>query len=264
MGDTALMIATFNNDLETVKYIVEEEKFDVNCRDNRGYTPFIGACANNFIDLVIYFRFVAKADVEIRGFDNQSAAHRAAFYGHFEILTLLDKYTTLRTNQPDKRGNLPVHYAAMNNHFNVVRYLLGFDAKSDKEDRKNKDESCDKKNKAGKTAEMIIRENLEKIKILKNPNSTVSMEEVRKYIMNPNSKPFMLESKGNAGDRDGRKNTFIKAQTVKLENSRDSDHNKDNSIQEKESSQSRISDSYADQVEEKTNFKLRRPTAKMN
>ena len=98
MGDTALMIATFNNDIDTVKYLIEEEKFDVNCKDNRGYTPFIAACANNFMDLVIYFRFVAKADVEIRGFDKQSAAHRAAFYGHLEVLILLDKYTTLRTN----------------------------------------------------------------------------------------------------------------------------------------------------------------------
>ena len=121
LGDTALMIATFNNDLETVRYLVEEENFDVNCRDNKGYTPFIAACANNYMDLVIYLRFVAKADTSIRGYDKQSAAHRAAFYGHNEILIFLDSYSEVRINQPDKRGNLPIHYAAMNHHFSVVR-----------------------------------------------------------------------------------------------------------------------------------------------
>ena len=120
-GDSALMIATFNNDLEMVKYLVEEEKFDVNCRDNKGFTPFIAACANNFMDLIIYFRFVAKSDTSIRGFDKQSASHRAGFYGHIEVLIFLDIYTQVRSNQPDKWGNLPIHYAAMNNHFAVVR-----------------------------------------------------------------------------------------------------------------------------------------------
>lgn len=120
-GDTALMIATFNNDLEMVRYLVEEQGFDVNCRDNKGYTPFIAACANNYMDLVIYFRFIAKVDTSIRGFDKQSAAHRAAFYGNIEVLMVIENYTTLRNNQPDKWGNLPIHYAAMNNHFSVVR-----------------------------------------------------------------------------------------------------------------------------------------------
>ena len=120
-GDTALMIATFNDDLEMVKYLVEEQGFDVNCRDNKGYTPFIAACANNYMDLVVYYRFIAKADTGIRGFDKQSAVHRAAFYGNIEVLLVLENYTTLRNNQPDKWGNLPIHYAAMNNNFSVVR-----------------------------------------------------------------------------------------------------------------------------------------------
>lgn len=120
-GDTALMIATFNNDLEAIQYLVDEQKMDINCRDNKGYTPFICAAANGFVDLMIYFIFIAKADCTLRSYDKQNAAHRAAFFGNIRVLALLDSHTKVRLNQPDKFGNLPIHYAAINNHFSVVK-----------------------------------------------------------------------------------------------------------------------------------------------
>lgn len=181
LGDTALMIATFNNDFPMVRYLVEEEKFDPNCRDNKGFTPFIAACANGYIELMAYFRFVAKVDVNIRGFDKQSAAHRAAYYGNLQVLIILENYTEIRLNQPDKRGNLPVHYAAMNNHFSVVRFLMSKDSKM-----------LQKRNKAGISPEVIIKKNLDKVKKLKSPVE-VSLDEIRDYIRDQKLKPFDLD-----------------------------------------------------------------------
>lgn len=181
-GDTALMIATFNNDIDMVRYLVEEEDFEVNCRDNKGFTPFIAACANNLIELVSYFRFFTNADVTARSYDKQSAAHRAAYYGHLETLIFLGTYTDIRLNQPDKRGNLPIHYAAMNSHFAVVRWFFILDPKS-----------IEKRNKSQQYPEEIIKESLDKIKKMKNPTAEVTREEVRAYIANPDKRPFTIE-----------------------------------------------------------------------
>jgi ankyrin repeat protein len=199
MGDTALMIATFNKDFEMVKYLVEEEDVDVNCRDNRGYTPFIAACANNFMDLVIYFRFLTKADTTIRAFDKQSAAHRAAFYGNVEVLVFLSTYTTVRLNQPDKRGNLPIHYAAMNSHFSVCRYLY-----------KLQENTIEMENKEKQTPLKILKANLDKIKKLKLPTSSVEEVEILNYMKDPKRKPFMIDSQGGYhGKDDARKPTHM-------------------------------------------------------
>lgn len=191
MGDTALMIATFNNDMDTVRYLVEEEKVDVNCRDNKGYTPFIAACANNYFDLVVYFKFIAKCDTTIRGFDKQSAAHRAAFYGNQEVLLFLDSYTNVKCDQPDKRGNLPIHYAAINNHFSVCRYLMSKD-----------EDLLEYENKENLSAVKILKNNIEKMRKLKIPTSEVKEDEIRNYMRNPDAPPFKFDNPNKKGERD--------------------------------------------------------------
>lgn len=91
-GDTALMIATLNGNFEIVRYLVEEGELDINCRDNQGFTPFVAACANDFVEIIAYLMCVKKADTSIKGYNKQSAAHRAAFYGNIKALRLISKY----------------------------------------------------------------------------------------------------------------------------------------------------------------------------
>lgn len=123
-GDTALMIATFNNNFELVQYLVDSGGLNINCRDNQGFTPLIAACANGYIDLAVYYLCVKQADWKIKGYNKQSAMHRAAFYGEIKVIRLLDKYTKLSLSGVDKRGNTPFHLAAVNSHFQTIRVMI--------------------------------------------------------------------------------------------------------------------------------------------
>ena len=125
-GDTALMIATFQDDLKTVSWLVEEGKLDVNTRDNQGYTPFIAACANGYLKLVIYFLCMTSVDPEISGYNKQTAMHRAAFYGETKVIQFVHKLRKLSLDQPDKKGNTPFHYAAVESHFSTIRVMLDY------------------------------------------------------------------------------------------------------------------------------------------
>lgn len=125
-GDTALMISTFHGDLRLVKFLIEEGGLDMNTRDHQGYTPFIAACANGYHELVIYLMCIMKADTKITGYNKQSAIHRAAYYGESKVIRMLKRYTNLKFDQPDKRGNTAFHYAAMGSHFNTITIMLEF------------------------------------------------------------------------------------------------------------------------------------------
>jgi len=124
IGDSALMIAVLNNNLEMTRFLVEEAGVDVDCRDNQGYTPFIAACANDFVDLIVYLACIHKADTSIKGYNKQSAAHRAAYYGNIRALKLIIKYTKLSFADHDKHGNTPIHLAAQNTHIEAIRTMI--------------------------------------------------------------------------------------------------------------------------------------------
>lgn len=64
------------------------------------------------------------------------------------------------------------------------------------------------KNKAGETAEHIIKRNLEKIKRLKNPNSEVTSHEIKLYLSNSSKHPFPLDNNRKRNDG-GKRNTVI-------------------------------------------------------
>ena len=125
-GDTALMIATFNNDLYTIRFLIDLGGLSVNCRDNQGFTPLIAACANGFLDIAIFLLCLRKADPNITGYNKQSALHRAAYYGQIKILRLLKKYTKLKFSHADKNGNTPMHLAAMKCHVEAIRVMLEY------------------------------------------------------------------------------------------------------------------------------------------
>jgi ankyrin repeat protein len=125
-GDTALMIAVFQGNFRLSKFLAEEAGLNINTRDHQGYTPFIAACANGFLELVIYFMCILKVDTSIKGYNKQSAIHRAAYYGESKVIRILKRYTKLRFDQPDKRGNTPFHLAAMGSHFQTIRIMLEF------------------------------------------------------------------------------------------------------------------------------------------
>lgn len=183
LGDTGLMIATFNGNLDMIRLLVEEAMLDVNCQDDQGYTPLIAACANNFLEIAYYFIVYAKCNYKKRNYDKQSAVHRAAFHGNTKTLRLLDAATSLNINKKDKRGNTPLHYAAMNFHIQTMRFLLG-----------RVGENClYEKNNEGIIPLDYVMKNLEKVTKMRNFEHSFTEDQVLEYLDDPDQMPFEIE-----------------------------------------------------------------------
>lgn len=192
LGDTALMLATFNGDLEMVQLQVEDAKLDVNCQDNQGFTPFIAACANGYIDIVYYFIFHAQVNTKKRSYDKQTAVHRAAFHGNTKVLKLIYNATTLSLEKKDKRGNTPQHYAAMKFNIQTIRFICDIIGMEHLENDLNNDEE---------SVLDVQRKNLEKVSKRKgldmNTSSIKEIEfddkKIKDYIMDVKKTPFQIQ-----------------------------------------------------------------------
>ena len=182
-GDTALMIATLNGNIQMVRFLIEEGGLNMNCRDNNGFTPFIAACANNHLKIMVYLDQMAKAKVRVKSYDKQSALHRAAYYGNNQVVRYLLEQCKFEPSQTDKWGNLPIHYAAMNCHIQTIRLL--------QDDVKYRDVTL--QNKEGLDVLHILKAKFEKVKRMNHTNMVVEISEIERYL-EKKVQPFDVEN----------------------------------------------------------------------
>ena len=148
--------ACWGNNLDIVKYLVEERNVDINYIDRDGWYPIHSAC--NSLDLIEYL--VEKgADINCRGYKGNhlihlvcndkydesieiaewliahnvdvnclndelvSPIHYACMRGMLGIVKLLVG-CGLDVNCADKNGWCPIHYACENGNIELVKYLI--------------------------------------------------------------------------------------------------------------------------------------------
>ena len=135
-GNTPLHIAAYKNHLEVVRYLIDEQHCDPMTRDNDGDTPLHYACHHSHIRVVQYLLSTGKVNPLARNkygkppmfkLDDRGRLpmlHLAVHKGWTDIfIALLNKYKCDATYR-DTHGRTPLHYAASNNHLEVVRYLI--------------------------------------------------------------------------------------------------------------------------------------------
>ena len=146
-GCTPLHYAVINNRLEVVRYIIDEQHCDPMTRDNDGNTPLHIACDYSHTYIVQYLLSTGKVDPlaenkngkipkvkpdhlyrTMRRFSwgewKHIMLHLVAHHGWMDIaIDLISKYKR-DINCKDSHGRTLIQYAVINNHLEVVRYLI--------------------------------------------------------------------------------------------------------------------------------------------
>ncbi len=89
---TALHIACLENSIDTVKYLLDKMKIDVNYLDRTGSTPLMYAAWKGHVELVKLLVATYKADPKIKNLRNGTAEKYAKHAGWVEIVKFLKSY----------------------------------------------------------------------------------------------------------------------------------------------------------------------------
>ena len=139
-GSTPLHHAAVCNQLEMVKYLVDEQLVDPLCQAEDGSAPLHLACVGGNIAVVAYLvkemsKYLPLKDI-VNCKNNEGAApiHTAALCGHLEVV---EYFTTeincdpnvIVTGDCSNRsikcgGRIALHHAAQKGHLNMVKFLV--------------------------------------------------------------------------------------------------------------------------------------------
>lgn len=89
---TALHVACLENKIDTVKYLLDKLKMDVNYPDRTGSTGLMYAAWKGHLELVKLLTITYRADTKIKNFKNGTAKKYAQLAGHSETVKFLQKY----------------------------------------------------------------------------------------------------------------------------------------------------------------------------
>jgi len=119
---TALMIATYNQDVEAAKLLIDAGA-DVNIQDDMLNTPFLYAGAEGYLDIV-KLTIQASADPTILNRYGGTALIPAAEHGHVEVIEELLNNTTIDVNHVNRLGWTALMEAIVLNNGNPTQQTV--------------------------------------------------------------------------------------------------------------------------------------------
>ena len=120
-----LLVATQYNQLNIVKYFIEEKKFDPFISvDEDGHTLLHLAIYRGNTKMVKYFIEDLKLNYMCRNQKQLCPLHYTALHGHVEIFDYFITGLKCDINMPCRFGLLPVHLAIAKGHLALVQYIL--------------------------------------------------------------------------------------------------------------------------------------------
>ena len=132
VNGTVLHVAAFFGHTYIIAWYHEELQFDdVNPLDESGlYTPMLFAAQRGMFQVVHYYLETVEEQVWNKKSDTKYIRdkgivpmHRAAQYGRNDVIKLLLNHTSDKMPR-DAVGRTPLHFSAMEGHFNVTKSLL--------------------------------------------------------------------------------------------------------------------------------------------
>jgi HAD superfamily hydrolase (TIGR01549 family) len=145
---TDLTKAAAEGDLQRVRGLAsrEEDNFDINAMDESGNTALIWAAENNHLEFVkwILNEFSNDIDLDHMGYLGSSAVLRASRRGYYEVLHALIQ-AGANLDLPNHKLQHPLHFAAFQEHKDIVKLLLKYGANPRNLDRKGRTPAYDTK-----------------------------------------------------------------------------------------------------------------------
>ena len=127
---TPLHYAAALKHFKIVQYLVEKQGMDPLCHDYGNYTPFHRACEGGDIKTVRFLMkemmkyYSQKEVIYDQTNDKKCSLHIAAHFGHLQLIKLFVSELQSDPNVPGWQGRAPIHNAAQEGHFNIVKYLI--------------------------------------------------------------------------------------------------------------------------------------------
>ncbi|XP_067660337.1 ankyrin repeat domain-containing protein 50-like [Haliotis asinina] len=122
-GINTLHMACRGGHLEVVKYIVSQNKVDINSRGWKKKTPVMVAAEMGKKD-VVEFLVEHGADLSLLRGSGSNILHMACKEGHLEVVKYIVSQNKVDINSRGWKRNTPVMLAASNGHKKVVEFLV--------------------------------------------------------------------------------------------------------------------------------------------
>ena len=123
MSDTPLHDVVYWGYVDKARELLKHGRYDVNCRDEIGWTPLHWACRGCHMDMVRMLISEFQADTTLQDKWGNTPLHRAASHGRGEVaLTLITEFGC-DANLPNNNGCTSLHKACENGHASVVRMV---------------------------------------------------------------------------------------------------------------------------------------------
>ncbi|XP_067660339.1 ankyrin repeat domain-containing protein 50-like [Haliotis asinina] len=118
-----LHLACERGHLEVVKYIVSQNKVDINSRGWKKRTPVMEAAKNGH-KKVVEFLVEHGGDLSLVGYSGVNILHLACRGGHLEVVKYIVSQNKVAINSRGWKKRTPVMEAAKNGHKKVVEFLV--------------------------------------------------------------------------------------------------------------------------------------------
>ena len=118
-----LFVAARAGDLGKVRELMESGRYDVNCTDSNGWTPFHHACREGHLGVARMLLTEFKADVNRDDSSGWTPLHHACREGDLNVARVLIVAFKANVNCADSKGWTPLHHACSKRHLGVARML---------------------------------------------------------------------------------------------------------------------------------------------
>ena len=125
--ESLLHLASRIGDTATVSFLVDNNLFDVNIRNNNGSTPLHVACVSGHHECVKLLLSVTGIKVNTKEKSGTTPLHLAAYNNHSECVKLLLNVDEINTNPQTNDGITPLHFAAQEGSTRCLSLLLAKD-----------------------------------------------------------------------------------------------------------------------------------------